>query len=313
MKGTLAQETFDQGQALASWLEGDSTAKNHARAIEPHAPARRFYGIQYSGPMYASATDESLTAIRLCKFIQDYGLAHKRVLEVGCGRGRFQHLVPNWFGIDLAEEAGREVRKPFAAATATALPFKGFSFDVVWSIHALEHVAGAEGALAEILRVLKPGGLAYLDPAWQCRPWAAGGYAVRPYSDFGFLGKLIKASIPLRDSVIFRALRLFPLRVSREVVWALFHRPTKLRYRRLRPNYEIFWCSDSDACNSIDPHEVALWFRTRGCSIENYATRFRQLFIRNGAIIIRKSGIAASEIGWAGGEAVSAAPGESTR
>ena len=40
--------------------------------------------------------------------------------------------------------------------------------------------------------------------------------------------------------------------------------PTKLRYRRLEPNYEQYWMADSDAVNSIDSYEGALWFLTRG-------------------------------------------------
>ena len=37
-----------------------------------------------------------------------------------------------------------------------------------------------------------------------------------------------------------------------------------LRYGRLVPNYDKFWLADSDACINIDPHEVILWFWSRG-------------------------------------------------
>ena len=50
----------------------------------------------------------------------------------------------------------------FALADARSLPFAGESFDVVYSMSVLEHIEGARGdsaALAELLRVLKPGGL----------------------------------------------------------------------------------------------------------------------------------------------------------
>src|SRR3546814_11978920 len=40
--------------------------------------------------------------------------------------------------------------------------------------------------------------------------------------------------------------------------------PTRLRYRRLTPNYEKYWMSDSDAVNAIDSHEAMLWFLSRG-------------------------------------------------
>jgi ubiquinone/menaquinone biosynthesis C-methylase UbiE len=48
------------------------------------------------------------------------------------------------------------------AADITALPFDDDSFDVVLCSHVLEHVEGEQQALAEIQRVLKPGGWAAL-------------------------------------------------------------------------------------------------------------------------------------------------------
>ena len=40
--------------------------------------------------------------------------------------------------------------------------------------------------------------------------------------------------------------------------------PTRLHYHRLEPNYDTYWQPDSDAVNSIDPHEAMLWFTSRG-------------------------------------------------
>ena len=38
----------------------------------------------------------------------------------------------------------------------------------------------------------------------------------------------------------------------------------QLRYRRLTPNYEKYWMSDTDAVNSLDRDETARWFLSRG-------------------------------------------------
>ena len=91
---------------------------------------------------------------------------------------------------------------------------------------------------------------------------SAQGYRVRPYSDFGWKGKLIKASIPVADSAPYRAAARIPSRVLRS--GAPWFGPTRLHYRLLRPNYNEYWESDSDALNALDRYEVMSWFRSRG-------------------------------------------------
>ena len=76
------------------------------------------------------------------------------------------------------------------------------------------------------------------------------------------MGKIIKASLPLRSSQNYRAITLLPVRLVRSI--AARFGATKLRYHRLVPNYEEYWVPDSDAVNSIDIHEAALWFLTPG-------------------------------------------------
>ena len=98
------------------------------------------------------------------------------------------------------------------------MPFHDNYFEAIWSIHVLEHVPDPESALLEMRRVLKPGGLLFLSPAWYCRPWAAQGYAVRPYSDLDLKGKVVKASIPLRNNLIFRAGYVIPRRLGRLIL-----------------------------------------------------------------------------------------------
>lgn len=152
---------------------------------------------------------------RLSAFIRQYGLQAAKALEVGAGAGKLQDVVDDYTGLDISESSARHFHKPFIQASATAMPFPDDSFDLVWTINVVEHVPHPEHALAEIRRVIKDGGYLFLSPAWQCRSWAAKGYQVRPWSDFGFGGKLIKASIPIRDSVAYRSLYSFPIRLLR--------------------------------------------------------------------------------------------------
>lgn len=248
-----------------------------------------FYERQYRGTDYAAndAREEETVALR--EFIELYGLGDKPVLEIGCGRGAFQHLAKHWFGLDLAPLAGAFVQRPFVAATAEALPLRSESFSGVWTITVLEHVADPERALQEIARVVKQGGVAYLAPAWHCRAWAAQGYSVRPWSDLSWMGKLVRVSIPLRDALWFRAAYIIPTRLWRELLFLIGGRgPTHFRYRALNANYETYWCADADASSSMDPHEMLLWFRSRGWQTPSHQTWLKRFLVRHGAIVVRK-------------------------
>ena len=252
-------------------------------------PARIFYDREYLDDEYASPMKEGKHAFRdvVKGFVESHGLQDKRCLEIGCGRGVFQDLVGDYTGIDISRSVGRFMHKPFLQASATELPFPENSFDAIWTITVLEHVPHPERGLEEMHRVLKPGGLLLLAPAWQCRPWAADGYPVRPYDDFNLKGKLIKASIPLRNSVAFRASYIFPMRLARLMQYLVTKRPMNFAYRKLKPNYEKYWMSDSDAVNSMDPYEAILWFVSRGGECLNYPGGIQHLGVRNGALVFR--------------------------
>ena len=197
-------------------------------------------------------------------FIARNQLSKAHVLEVGSGEGSLQDLVEDYTGLDISATARAKYHKRFVQADARSMPFADGEFDAVWTIWVLEHVPNPEQALHEIRRVLKPNGLLYLSPAWLCSDLAANGYAVRPYSDFGLEGKLIKASIPLQNSTAFEALYMLPIRGARWAMSTLQQQPTALHYRPLVANYREYWMPDSDAVNSIDMFEAYLWFRSRG-------------------------------------------------
>jgi SAM-dependent methyltransferase len=248
-----------------------------------------FYERQYRETEYATTSAGHTEEVALQQFVNSYDLGDKRVLEIGCGRGAFEHLSRRWFGLDLASSAGVYVHRPFVAATADALPFKPESFSGVWSVSVLEHVGDPEQALHEIGRVLRRGGVAYLAPAWHCRAWAADGYSVRPWSDFPWTGKLIKAAIPLRDAFWFRAAYTIPVRLWREASFFIgLRKPVRFRYRTLKANYETYWCTDADASNAMDPHEMLLWFVSRGWQTPSHPTWLKRFLVRHGAIVVRK-------------------------
>ena len=96
--------------------------------------------------------------------------AQARVLDVGCGAGFLSnHLAREGFevtGVD-ASKASLDVaarhdvsgRARYVLGDALALPFPAASFDVVCAMDFLEHVEDPAAVVAEISRVLKPGGL----------------------------------------------------------------------------------------------------------------------------------------------------------
>lgn len=101
------------------------------------------------------------------------------VLDLGCGEGR--HVISAYIegdvqsvGVDLSLADLQTTRDKFAdfhepdnaaksfalsSANALALPFADNSFDKVICSEVLEHIPDYQGALKEIQRVLKPGGL----------------------------------------------------------------------------------------------------------------------------------------------------------
>ncbi len=96
----------------------------------------------------------------------------KVVLEVGCGNGyllsRYARHGARAWGIDLTRTAVELARQRFdlgmlrghlAQGDAQCLPFQDASFDLVVSAGVLHHVPDIAAAIAEIHRVLKPGGL----------------------------------------------------------------------------------------------------------------------------------------------------------
>lgn len=82
-----------------------------------------------------------------------------RVLDLGCGSKPYQSLfgegVSSYTGVDIAP--GQAV--DMVVAPGQALPFADASFDTVLCTQVLEHVSGLDAALAEIRRVMRPGGV----------------------------------------------------------------------------------------------------------------------------------------------------------
>ena len=197
-------------------------------------------------------------------FVAEYGLQDARTLEVGAGSGQLQDVVENYTGLDIAASAARYFHKPFVQGSATDLPFQDSEFDVAWTVWTIEHVPDPERAMVELRRVVKPGGMIYFFPAWNCLPWAATGYAVRPLDTLTLPQKLAKLSLIVRANPRFRWSYRIPIRLLRFGYLKISDEPTRLRYTAIAPNYTVLWEPDADAIASIDSVEAMFWFTSRG-------------------------------------------------
>lgn len=114
---------------------------------------------------FPSTIDPRIQHVRvLLKFFGS--LTDKRVLDVGCGKGRFARVLQGQnpsadiWGLDIAEEMLRFVPAGIhtVAGSMTELPFAASTFDCVYATESLEHAVEIERAVQEMCRVLKPGG-----------------------------------------------------------------------------------------------------------------------------------------------------------
>jgi len=107
----------------------------------------------------------------LTKYIDMYGLKGKKVLDIACGTGvlteQFVRMGADVTGLDLTARAVELTKTRLALyglhanvieGDAQKMPFEDNTFDFVCAWGCLMHMPKTEQAIAEIHRVLKPGG-----------------------------------------------------------------------------------------------------------------------------------------------------------
>jgi ubiquinone/menaquinone biosynthesis C-methylase UbiE len=144
--------------------------------------------MQENNPQAAQMADESMVRTLAAQaeaiwpqerpLLARYGLGEwSRVLDAGCGTGEFSlrvaqdwpgaevaglDLLPGPLAIARARAAGHGLALRFEQGDLFELPYAAASFDLVACRHVLQAVPRPEAAIAELLRVVKPGGWLHL-------------------------------------------------------------------------------------------------------------------------------------------------------
>lgn len=126
----------------------------------------------------------------------------ERVLDLGCGAGRFLRALAaagcTPIGVEIAEAAlaRARVNAPGAELHLTAvdgdLPLADDSIELVWCSEVIEHVADTTNLLAEVHRVLAPGGRVLITTPFHGRLQGAAVALVRFDDHFDPLGQHLR-------------------------------------------------------------------------------------------------------------------------
>ncbi len=160
------------------------------------------------------------------------------VLDIGCGTGEFErsvlseHPEQRMVGVDISTKMLELARQKcqaypnvtFLVASASALPFPEHTFDAVVSASALHYFDCPDTSLAEVRRVLKPGGsvviLDWCKDFLSCRlfdivlKWIEPGYQ-RCYTEREFHRLLALAKLDIQSATKVRFGLVWGLMIAR--------------------------------------------------------------------------------------------------
>ena len=160
------------------------------------------------------------------------------LLDVGCGEMPYRTCLPpdlSYTGIDVAQADAFAMRASDAVVTfdGVSIPFGNSSFDAILCTEVLEHAAAPEALIAEIERVLKPGGTLLATVPFSARVH----YAPHDFHRFTkfalerMFASFRNVRIEERGNdiaVVANKLIVVALRMSRPSRWSLVHWPMLL-------------------------------------------------------------------------------------
>jgi len=187
-------------------LEGELSCRGCGRTYSVRGGIPRFvrgddyarsFGLQWNRFRREQLDSENGAGLSRQRFFAETGLHESgmkglRLLEAGCGAGRFLEIAAandcDVVGVDISsavDAAAETVRdRPNAhvvQASILALPFKAGVFDLCYSIGVMQHTPDPHRAIAALPRVVRAGGRVALT-VYERKPWTLlnAKYLVRP-------------------------------------------------------------------------------------------------------------------------------------
>lgn len=172
--------------------------------------------------------------------IKKYGWSSEaklKILDIGCGTGALAKEIGNlgdYYGIDVSEKAvdfcKKRGIKNVEQGDAIHIPYGADHFDMVLALDVIEHIDDDSGALDEVRRVLRPGGIAIVTaPAFKFL-WGPTDIFFRHYRRYrlGELrSRLKEKNFSLVKSSYYNTFLFLPIAVVRMTI-KFFHLPPKL-------------------------------------------------------------------------------------
>lgn len=128
------------------------------------------------------------------------------VLDLGCGRGegldvvRSVNAAARWLGVDIAQSAEVDERRrtdaEFRTFDGIHIPLEDASTDLVYTQQVFEHVQQPEPLLADVARVLRPGGI-FCGSLSQLEPFHS--RSVGGFTPYGWQHALARAGLTLTE------------------------------------------------------------------------------------------------------------------
>ena len=204
---------------------------------------------------FLASWDDSFFA----KYVQSLaaGQPEKRILDVGCGVGQVVKLLRDQDhdaqGVDVSEPNIRTALKHVGHCQVydgSRLPFEDATFDAVGAFNVLEHVDEPEAFIAELIRVLSPGGRLVISSPNFLRVLGFRDYHPRMRG----LGSKCRNAIKLLR--IYQSIR---------------HAPKSVRFERMPPIVKEPFSPDDDAIVVTNALQMKFLVEQNGCRVQTVA------------------------------------------